>query len=336
MSSLWSFLKQNPPLTVFIAGLFSLSVLALTFSLTVSVSSDIRNPDVLDFDGLFERIAKLDFCVKRETEEAKSGRERLASPPAGDKKEEEKASENGSERRGNISVLVPFSTEFVDEIRIAADSDSTIFAHGVVLLSHMKKASFAKYEGMHLELTFALPAAAVVVEDGEPSLMEDIDDEVAGDRTQNVCVLLSAPTAILGDLDMSKQKPENCTLPTAKLSKTVEFVTHSKERLPHEWCSDANDTRMTLTYELQPVWAVVVSDDDKQIMRMHLFATSAFVFLAAAVVLITTAWRSRTKARMKLRSHGTGMAITKGASDGRGDLEMLPRMSDSEEERALT
>ena len=71
-------------------------------------------------------------------------------------------------------------------------------------------------------------------------------------------------------------------------------------------------------------------------MRMHLYATSAFVFLAAAVVLITTAWRSRTKARMKLRSHGTGMAITKGASDGRGDLEMLPRMSDSEEERALT
>ena len=51
----------------------------------------------------------------------------------------------------------------------------------------------------------ALPAAAVAVEDGEPSLMEDNDDEVAGDKTQNVCVLLSAPTAILSHLDMSKQ-----------------------------------------------------------------------------------------------------------------------------------
>ena len=72
---------------------------------------------------------------------------------------------------------------------------------------------------------------------------------------------------------------------------------------------------------------------------MHLFATSAFVFLAAAVVLVTTAWRSRTKTRLKLRSHGgPGMTITKGASDGRGDLEMLPRMSseDSDEDRALT
>ena len=58
---------------------------------------------------------------------------------------------------------------------------------------------------MHLELTMALPAAAVPVEDGEPSLMEDNDDEVAGEKTQNVCVMLSAPTAILNDLDMSKQ-----------------------------------------------------------------------------------------------------------------------------------
>ena len=45
-------------------------------------------------------------------------------------------------------------------------------------------------------------------------------------------------------------------------------MTHSKERLPHEWCTDANDTRMTLTYELQPVWAVVVSDDDKQVLQL--------------------------------------------------------------------
>ena len=76
-----------------------------------------------------------------------------------------------------------------------------------------------------------------------------------------------------------------------------------------------------------------MSPIQSQRIRLHLFATSAFVFLAAAVVLITTAWRSRTK--MKMRSHG-GTTITKGASDGRGDLEMLPRMSDSEEERALT
>ena len=57
---------------------------------------------------------------------------------------------------------------------------------------------------MHLELTMALPAA-VKVEDDEPSLMEDKHDDVDGEKTQNVCVLLSAPTAILADLDMSKQ-----------------------------------------------------------------------------------------------------------------------------------
>merc|ERR1712117_916897 len=122
-SSLWSFLKQNPPLTVFIAGLFSLSVLALAFSLTVSVTSDIRNPDVLDFDGLFERIAKLDFCVKgeRDAVDSESSRKKRALPLESVEKEEEES----REQRGNISVLVPFSTEFVDDLRIAANSEST-------------------------------------------------------------------------------------------------------------------------------------------------------------------------------------------------------------------
>ena len=73
----------------------------------------------------------------------------------------------------------------------------------------------------------------------------------------------SAPSINPENIDL--QRPENCTLPTEKDSKTVEFVTHSKERLPHEWCSGENDTRMALTYELQPVWTVVVSGEDKQV-----------------------------------------------------------------------
>ena len=58
---------------------------------------------------------------------------------------------------------------------------------------------------MHLELTMALPAAVKVDDEDEPSLMEDKDGDVGGEKTQNVCVLLSAPSAILADLDMSKQ-----------------------------------------------------------------------------------------------------------------------------------
>ena len=42
----------------------------------------IRNPDVLDFDGLFERIAKLDFCVKGNSDavDSESGRKKRALP----------------------------------------------------------------------------------------------------------------------------------------------------------------------------------------------------------------------------------------------------------------
>ena len=54
-----------------------------------------RNPDVLDFDGLFERIAKLDFCVKgnTETETGAPGREKRALPEDSDKRDEEVSEE---------------------------------------------------------------------------------------------------------------------------------------------------------------------------------------------------------------------------------------------------
>ena len=55
---------------------------------------------------------------------------------------------------------------------------------------------------MHIDLTMALPAATMANDD-EPSLMED--KEVSEEKTQNICVLLSAPTDILADLEMSKQ-----------------------------------------------------------------------------------------------------------------------------------
>ena len=55
---------------------------------------------------------------------------------------------------------------------------------------------------MHIDLMMAIPAATMA-KDGEPSLMED--KEVAEEKTQNICVLLSAPTDILADLEMSKQ-----------------------------------------------------------------------------------------------------------------------------------
>ena len=55
---------------------------------------------------------------------------------------------------------------------------------------------------MHIDLTMALPAATTAKDD-EPSLMED--KEVGEEKTQNICVLLSAPTDILADLEMSKQ-----------------------------------------------------------------------------------------------------------------------------------
>ena len=67
----------------------------ILLSITIHISNPkiltYRNPDVLDFDGLFERIAKLDFCVKgeRDAVDSESSRKKRALPPDSVKKEEE-------------------------------------------------------------------------------------------------------------------------------------------------------------------------------------------------------------------------------------------------------
>jgi hypothetical protein len=78
---------------------------------------------------------------------------------------------------------------------------------------------------------------------------------------------------------------------------------------------------MSLTYEATPEWSVFVSESDKEVMRLHLFVTSIFVFCLAALVLFAMAWRSR-------RSGGGRRGKAKG--DARGEMEMLPNLSEGE------
>ena len=67
----------------------------ILLSITIHISNPkiltYRNPDVLDFDGLFERIAKLDFCVKgdRDAVDSESSRKKRALPPESVEKEGE-------------------------------------------------------------------------------------------------------------------------------------------------------------------------------------------------------------------------------------------------------
>ena len=67
----------------------------ILLSITILISNPkirtCRNPDVLDFDGLFERIAKLDFCVKGDSDavDSESSRKKRALPPESVEKEGE-------------------------------------------------------------------------------------------------------------------------------------------------------------------------------------------------------------------------------------------------------
>ncbi len=309
-----SFLRTHPPLTVFLCGLLALSFMALVFSFRVANDEDIRNPDMLDYDGLFSRIAGLAYCIEAtEEEESKAGidvRRRRSLPRATTKATDDDVARN--ETMTTIYVSVPFSAEFVSNLRESASS-SSVLAHGSIQLDHLKRASFAKYKGMQMDMTVAVPPSS-----DEPSLMED--NAVGDDRTtHDLCVRLDAPASFVSDLRESREAPANCSFESVShYGARLEFISHSKERLPHEWCDGDNDTSMSLTYEVSTgVWAAYVSAEDRELMRVHLLATSVFVLAIAVVVVAAAALRSR---------RGGRRGIAKG--DGRGEMELLPHLSD--------
>lgn len=296
--SLRSCVASKPPLVVFVLGIFAFALTTFVLAVTIEGRDKVRDPDAFDWDTFFLKITQLDYCVSDRLEEEEGDRDRRAVGP-GEKAEAGEGSETAA-----VSLLVPMTADFIRSFRSSVHRGGTggnILTRGTVLMDHLDRGRLAKYRGMTVEVTLALPASPAAA--------------AAASGDEDVCLGVRAPAELLSDLNAGSA-PDNCTLPSPS-GAAFPFVSHTKDHLPPSWC--ANGTAMQLTYEEQPDWVVYLSQADKDLVNLHLLCTSAFLFALGATAIALAAFRGCGKPA------GPAWSATKTSGDGRGDLELLPQ-----------
>ena len=195
----------------------------------------------------------------------------------------------GSQTRLNEKLLLEVNetaTEVLDVPMTAhyegITPDSKV--KGKVLMNHMDRGRLNMYHGMVLDLTFYFG------------------------QKGKVCLEITGPKQLISDLNLGN-KPGECVVPPKK-EKEETFAANSKDHLPHQWC--ANGTAMNLVYELRPDWIVYVQPRDKDLIKLHMLCTSAFLFVLAVGLIVAALCRMSNNVRKTL-------------GDDRGDMVPLSR-----------
>jgi len=99
---------------------------------------------------------------------------------------------------------------------------------------------------------------------------------------------------------------------------TPEFVAHSDKHLPHSWCKINEGTVFQWDFEEREDWATFLTQEEREVMYVHLLATSAVL---ASVVVSMLLWAAARGAAAGNRRVG----------DRRGDMMLLPSEGQEEE-----
>lgn len=92
---------------------------------------------------------------------------------------------------------------------------------------------------------------------------------------------------------------------------TKEFTAHSDKHLPHSWCKKDEDSIFQWDFQGRDDWATFLTQEEREVLYVHLLATSAV--LASAVVCMLV-WAAAKGAAAGSRRVG----------DRRGDMQLLP------------
>ena len=307
--------SNNPPLVVFVTGIFAFALTTFLLAVSFSVADQVKNPDTFDWNTFFYKISALDFCVdvKKDataSESTEENEEQLDRKKRGlvSMRTSDFGAYNTSFPNKTVSLNVPISRSFIldfhaslseSDVAETLDTDKSVLTKGSILLDHLDRGRLGKYKGMSVALTLRLPGQKEASTIGEQ---------------HEICVQVEGPAVLLDDLNLGGG-PGNCTIQEVgnPSKKMVSFVTHTKDNLPAGFCEDG--TVMELTYELQPQWIVYLTDTDKELVSIHLMCMSAFLVALGAVIAVVTAFKA---------GNGNKSALARTLeSDGRGDMQMV-------------
>lgn len=246
-------LANKPPLVCFVVSLFAMALSVFALALSIQFGVHIRNKDALGWNDFLAKITHLEFCV-----ENASSKHPTVTQEA---------------NHSTMSLFVPIAASLVESFQATPHpmlGTGPFLAHGSIPMGSLHRIP-PQYGAMEAEVSFVLPAQSV------GQLMEN--------TIQDICMTITAPAQLIRDLNSGDRPSRNCSLPKMDGSSRpeVRFQTHGPDRLPLDWCQ--NGTQLTITYEEHPEWVVLINETDRDIIDLHMFCTSAFLFAIACSVI---------------------------------------------------
>ena len=218
--------------------------------------------------------------------------------------------------RANISLSIPMSTDFpqssTHQTGQKGKLSEDILASTEISLQDMSRAVPEIYHQYVIKVLMHLPARPAVKRGISGAKGKTISDEA--ERT-NACLTIEAPLTLLKDLNSSYHLPAECDIPKSLLDKEAprKLLAHTGDHLPPAWCSQNDSIPLKLDYfQDEPLWTVYITASDKQLINMHLMATSVFLFVLVGIVVLVVFVRVSILSR---KSHSPSVRFARDVSN---------------------
>ncbi len=161
-----------------------------------------------------------------------------------------------------VLLTVPMSFKAVDGLKAAS---------GRLQMNHMDRGRLHAYRDLEVDLAIYF-----------------------GGDSEDICLEVTAPKRLIDDLNKG-HAPGKCAA-VNRATPAWTFESHSSDHLPHDWCQGNQSQPLTFNYEPQADWVVYVKPEGRDLIKLHLMCTSAFLFVLAFVMVAFAALRAASNA----------------------------------------
>jgi len=137
-----------------------------------------------------------------------------------------------------------------------------------------------------------------------------------GDVT--VCVKVESEQMELIEHLVNKTMGKDACIDNSR--ETLNFSAHSKKHLPHSWCKEGEGSVFQWDFKGREDWATFLTEEEREVLYVHLLATSAVLASAVLCMLLWAAARGVAAGNRRV-------------ADRRGDMMLLSSEGQEEEDR---
>ena len=180
----------------------------------------------------------------------------------------------------NVSLKLPISAKFMESLQLDKNNPNkfkNILASSEISLMDMSRAVPPKYHHHTIRVILNLPQS-----DGS-----DASDKHNAKNEAFACFNVEAPLSLFRDLNKSMPINHECSIhQNSENSSPRKLLAHTGDHMPPSWCDQVGASPIQLEYYQEPSWTVFITSEDKQLINLHLMATSVFLFALLGVIML--------------------------------------------------